>query len=173
MLGILERERFDILACHVYFRRQTERLFPKRRLNGYQMNLQLEGGTFRMIDGVHQRTRAFSVCDMVENFFLARTQRVREMGGWDDRLKVAEHADFFIRAQQAKLKVGYTPLAGVDHVHIRRERASRDYEPFRADRQSEFRRIWIEAHGIRRIVDRSGTSRTSDEWIRHGEWTKD
>ncbi|MFI5215585.1 MAG: glycosyltransferase family 2 protein [Candidatus Limnocylindria bacterium] len=172
MLAILERERFDILACNVFFRRHTERWFPKRRLNGFFFNLRLEDGTLTMTDGAHQRTRAWSVCDLVENFYLARTQRVREMGGWDERLKVSEHADFFLRAQRAKLKVGYTPLAGVDHVHLRRERASKDYEPFRADRQHEFRRIWIAAHGIQRIVDRDGSSLSSEEWIRRGEWTK-
>jgi GT2 family glycosyltransferase len=170
MLGILERERFDILAGHVYFRRHTERLFPKRRLNGYCMNLRLEGGTLSMIDALHPKPRAWRVCDLVENFFLARTQRVREMGGWDDRLKIAEHMDFFLRARRAGLKVGFTPLAGVDHVHLHRERASRDYAPFRGFRQDEFRRIWIAAHGIRRIVDRDGISLSSEEWIRRDEW---
>ena len=170
MLGILERERFDILACHVYLRRYTDRMFPKRRLNGFFMNLRLEDGALRMLDEPHQKTRAWRVCDLVENFFLARTQRVREMGGWDDRLKVAEHMDFFMRAQRAGLKVGYTPRAGVDHVHLHRERASKDYAPFRGYRQDEFRRIWIAQHGIRRIVDRDGTSLSSEEWIRRGEW---
>jgi hypothetical protein len=111
-------------------------------------------------------------CDLVENFFIARTQRVRELGGWDDRLKIAEHAEFFIRAKRLGLKVGYTPLSAVDHVHIHRERGSSDYAPFRGDRQQEFRRIWIETHGIRRFVERDGRSLSSEEWIRKGEWDK-
>jgi GT2 family glycosyltransferase len=169
MLGVLERERFDILACHVYFRRQTERLFPRRRLNGFFMDLRLEDGTLRFIDPRCEDARGGCACDLVENFFLARTRRVREIGGWDDRLKVAEHADFFLRAKRAGLKVGYTPLAGVDHVHLHRERASQDYAPFRDHRQGEFRRIWIAAHGIRRVVERDGTSYSSEEWIRRDE----
>ncbi len=170
MLGILERERFDILACHVFFRRHTERMFPKRRLNGFFMNLRLENGTLELIDAHHQKTRAWCVCDLVENFFLARTESVRALGGWDERLKIAEHTDFFIRAQRAGLKVGYTPFAGVDHVHIQRERASQNYAPFRGHRQDEFRRIWIETHGIRRFVEPNGRSLSSEEWIRRGEW---
>jgi len=172
MLRILERERFDILACHVFRRRHTERLFPKRRLNGLFLNLRLEDGTLMLIDGQHQKTRGWRVCDMVENFFLARTQRVRELGGWDERLKVSEHQDFFLRAQRAGLKVGYTPLAGVDHVHIQRERGSEDYAPFRGYRQEEFHRIWIEAHGIQRVVDRDGTSLSAEEWIWRRQWPK-
>ena len=172
MLGILERERFDILACHVYLRRHTERLFPKRTLNGFFMNMRLEDGTFTAIDACHQKSRAWRVCDLVENFFVARTQSVRAIGGWDARLKIAEHTEFFLRAQRAGLKVGYTPLAGVDHVHIHKERASEHYAPFRGYRQTEFRRIWIAAHGIRRFVDRDGTSLSAEEWIRRGDWAK-
>jgi len=172
MLRILERERFDIFACHVFLRRHTERLFPKRRLNGFFMNLRLEDGTLTLIDGQHQKARAWRVCDVVENFFLARTQRVRELGGWDERLKVAEHHDFFLRAQRAGLKVGYTPLASVDHVHLRRERASENYAPFRGYRQNEFRRMWIEKHGIRCFVERDGRSHSSEEWIHLREWTR-
>jgi GT2 family glycosyltransferase len=172
MLAILERERFDILACHVYLRRHTERLFPKRKLGGFFLNLRLEDGTFAMIEECHQKTRAWRVCDLVENFFLARTQRVRDLGGWDDRLKIAEHTDFFLRAKRAGLKVGYTPLAGVDHVHLNKERASRDYAPFRGYRQQEFRRIWIETHGIQRFVDRDGKHVSLEEWIHRDDWRR-
>jgi GT2 family glycosyltransferase len=170
MLAILERERFDILACHVYFRRHTERMFPKRRLGNFFLNLRLEDGTLELIQAHHQRTRAWRVCDLVENFFIARTESVRALGGWDDRLKVAEHTDFFIRAKQLGLKVGYTPLSGVDHVHIHRERGSQDYVPFRGLRQNEFRRIWLEKHGIRRFVERDGRSLTSEEWLQLSQW---
>jgi beta-1,4-N-acetylgalactosaminyltransferase 2 len=170
MLEIVERERFDILACHVWFRRHTERMFPKRRLNDFFLNLRLEGGTFELLEAHHQKTRSWSVCDLVENFFIARTDRVRELGGWDDRLKVSEHADFFIRAKRLGLKVGYTPLAGVDHVHIHKERASQDYAPFRGYRQDEFRRLWLSIHGIQRYVERDGNSLTPEEWIRKEEW---
>jgi len=169
MLEILERERFDILAGLVYFRRPTERMFPKRRLSNFFMNMRVEDGTFELIEGHHGKTRTSCVCDLVENFFIARTDRVRELGGWDDRLKVSEHADFFIRAQRAGFKVGYTPLAAVDHVHIHRERASQYYAPYRTRRQEEFRRIWAESYGIRRCVNRDGTTLPVEEWIRQ-QW---
>jgi beta-1,4-N-acetylgalactosaminyltransferase 2 len=169
MLAILERERFDILACHVYWRRHTERMFPKRRLNNFFLNMRLENGTFELIDGHHEKARAWRTCDLVENFFIARTQRVRQIGGWDDRLKVSEHAEFFMRAQRAGLKVGYTPLAAVDHVHIHPERASQNYAPFRSHRQEEFRRIWVETYGIQRVVNHDGNSLSAEEWIQQ-QW---
>jgi GT2 family glycosyltransferase len=147
-------------------------MFPKRKLNDFFLNLRLENGTLELIDAYHQKTRAWRVCDLVENFFVARTESVRALGGWDDRLKVAEHAEFFIRAKLAGLKVGYTPLAAVDHVHIQRERGSQDYAPFRGYRQAEFRRIWIEKHGVRRFVERNGRSLSSEEWIQTGAWER-
>jgi hypothetical protein len=168
MLAILERERYDILACHVYRRRPTPRLFPRRELNGYFLDLELADGTLALRDApARGRHRA---CDLVENFFLARTQRVRDAGGWDDRLKIAEHIDFFLRARSKGLKVGYTPRAGVDHVQIRAERHSPDYLPFRAQREAEYRRIWLATHGIRRVVTRDGVSLSAEEWILRGAW---
>jgi GT2 family glycosyltransferase len=166
MLRILERERFDILACHVHFRRLTERWFQKRELFDFFMNLRLEDGTLHHLADYHEVGRDYRVCDLVENFFLARTQSVRAMGGWDDRFKILEHVDFFLRAQRQGLKVGYTPRCAVDHVHIRKERISPDYAPFRIDRRPEFRRLLIETHGIRRMIYRDGTSRSGEDLLR-------
>ena len=38
------------------------------------------------------------VCDKVPNFFVARTERLRQVG-WDAQLKRVEHGDFFTRAR--------------------------------------------------------------------------
>jgi hypothetical protein len=170
MLAILERGSYDILACHVYRRRPTQRLIQKRRLGGFFLNIRLDGDTLFLLDPPGARARSHRACDLVENFFVARTERVRAIGGWDERLKVAEHIDFFMRAQRGGLKVGYTPLAGVDHVYIHKERTAPAYAEFRGSRQSEFRRIWFETHGIRRVVERDGTSVSAEEWIRRGSW---
>jgi GT2 family glycosyltransferase len=168
MLAILERERYDILACHVWLRRPTQRLFPKRVLNGFFLDLELEDGTLTMRDAPARGSHR--ACDAVENFFLARTQRVRELGGWDERLKLAEHLDFFLRARSAGLRVGYTTRAGVDHVRISAERNSPHYLPWRAGREAAFRRLYLATHGIRRVVARDGVARSAEDWIRHADW---
>jgi GT2 family glycosyltransferase len=43
--------------------------------------------------------------DMINNFFMGRTSTVRKIG-WDDRFKLGEHEDFFLRAKEAGAKVG-------------------------------------------------------------------
>lgn len=46
--------------------------------------------------------------DVTPNFFIAKTEKLRSLGGWDAKLKFAkEHDDFFLRAKSAGLKVGY------------------------------------------------------------------
>jgi glycosyltransferase involved in cell wall biosynthesis len=55
-------------------------------------------------------------CDYVSNFFLARTDQIREtVGGWDASLKLSEHRAFFLKAKQCGLRVGHTEEVGVQH----------------------------------------------------------
>jgi hypothetical protein len=54
------------------------------------------------------------VYDMVNNFFLARTETLRDIR-WDERFKIyGEHNDFFLR-YSAKYRVTYTDKVVIDH----------------------------------------------------------
>ncbi len=44
------------------------------------------------------RIERWRVCEKVPNFFVARTERLK-LVPWDERLKLVEHMDFFLRAQ--------------------------------------------------------------------------
>lgn len=46
----------------------------------------------------HETIGRWRVCDNVPNFFVARTERLK-LVPWDDRLKLVEHTDFFVRAE--------------------------------------------------------------------------
>ena len=46
-------------------------------------------------------------CDLVNNFFVAKTDRVKDMGAWDNSFKLGEHEDFFFRAKQKGLKIAF------------------------------------------------------------------
>jgi hypothetical protein len=91
----------------------------------------------------------------VPNFFVARTERIRAMGGWEACLKVDEHIDFFLRAKGARLAVGYTTRSSVDHVRGF-ERSRPRYLKFR-QRAAEFRPFWMSSHGISTLINRHGT----------------
>jgi hypothetical protein len=57
----------------------------------------------------------FTICDLTHNFFIARTEKIKSIGGWNPVLKGGEHQNFFIRAKLKNLKVATTRLCGVVH----------------------------------------------------------
>lgn len=56
-------------------------------------------------------------CDLAQNFFIARTDRVRAtVGGWNEAIKIGgDHEDFFYRARSKGLKVAQTEAFGTIH----------------------------------------------------------
>lgn len=57
-------------------------------------------------------------CNIIHNFFLAKTAVIRQVK-WDDRLKLAEHEDFFYRLANAGFKVGWTKAVSCDRFKTR------------------------------------------------------
>lgn len=53
------------------------------------------------------------ICEIIPNFFLARTERVA-LVGWDASLKLSEHVDFFARCR-GTLRVGFMKSVWIDH----------------------------------------------------------
>jgi GT2 family glycosyltransferase len=53
-------------------------------------------------------------CDRISNTFLARTEAVRNIG-WEERVHGSEHADFFLRASGAGLRIAQVGYVFVDH----------------------------------------------------------
>lgn len=86
-------------------------------------------------------------CDLVMNFICAKTevlQRVR----WDDELKLGEHLDFYMRAQEAEARVGFLPSVAIDHRPVR----SKEYNGMRHEKARHYRQLFQEKRGIRHIV---------------------
>lgn len=85
--------------------------------------------------------------DIVLNFFIARTESVHRVR-WDERLKLGEHQDFFLRAKQAGLVVVACPSYAIalhDQVH--------SDQNYKAKRMREFHylRAMLEKHHLRRM----------------------
>ena len=83
------------------------------------------------------------VCTRVINFFVASTQKVRSIGGWDDDLKLDEHTEFFLRCRKHNLKVGSTSRSSVKHVRGGSE------EYWRMRDRTEFSDLFEQKYGIR------------------------
>jgi len=166
---ILEAYNLDILSCLIYERSLRKKELYRKKLKNYCMNFTLRGNTLRFTKDPYFKDRNIILCDIVENFFLAKADSVRCINGWDDRLKIGEHEDFFIRAKMAGLKVAYTRRVSVDHVIFRDERFSKEYQSFRC-RMPEFKKIWLEKHNIDQIVDANNRSYSKQEYIKKSKW---
>lgn len=52
---------------------------------------------------------------VLANFYAAKTDSIRSLGGWDCRLKIWGHEDIFIRAWKAGMKVAFDNRVSVNH----------------------------------------------------------
>lgn len=161
-LDLVKTEYFLLLDDDFIF---TERTDVKKLLRVAQKGFDVVGGAvegleyngiLRKNDNVLEYIKAdygtfdgFPIYDMVLNFFIARTDSIRDIR-WDNELKLAEHTDFFLRAQ-GKLKITFLPDVIVEHDHQK----SPEYLVYRR-RARMFMDLFMRKHGIDRIKNFSG-----------------
>lgn len=85
--------------------------------------------------------RFYSV-DIVNNFFLARTDLLQQVR-WDPDLKINTHTEFFLRARN-QMRIVYCPSV---HVFHNQDRPTAEYTKYRNRR---FRPIGLAKHGVQR-----------------------
>jgi glycosyltransferase involved in cell wall biosynthesis len=83
-------------------------------------------------------------CDLVNNFFIGRTDKIKNAGGWDPELKLGEHEDFFLRMKYAGLKVAYLSGFGTRHYPVIKS----NYKTYRL-KAAEFKNRFISKHGFK------------------------
>jgi len=87
---------------------------------------------------------------LILNFFLARRE-VFDSVRWDSDLKLAEHADFFLRLSYTKWKVGYYDGVIVEHKPFK----NGEYNKFR-NRGEFFTKMMMYKRGLKEIVGYDG-----------------
>jgi len=103
----------------------------------------------------HLREEDHYICDFVHNFFIARTEPIRAMGGWDVDLKSREHLEFFIRLKEHGYRAAYCPGSRVSHWRDRPARYSRF-------RRRDYSALAMRKHGINVFKNVDGTIRILD-----------
>jgi hypothetical protein len=160
LLALLESHGLDIVGGRLYYRRRIFFYLVRKYLD-FQMNFEESGRTLRCVK-VDMTTGADWVrCHVVSNLFLAKTDAVRSIDGWDPRLKLGEHIEFFLRAMRAGLTVACAPRVGSHHVHDLYERSTPPYHDARA-RALAFKRQWMQWYGYTEIVNQDGSVTTLD-----------
>lgn len=155
--GALERlvwHRFDTLSGATLWEKaghdrtlvKQERLLLRR----YYGLMQLEGTKAVLRAGHHCIRGDCLQVDIAPDFFLARTN-VLARHRWDPEIKICgAHMDFFWRAKQAELCVGYWEGLQVLHVPYR----TRAYNKFRV--RMDFLELAANKNGLSAFVDPTG-----------------
>ena len=126
-------------------------LFVKRQTQSAHGTMHLRDGKLTLQRGGRLLENGIVNCDLVHPFFVARTDRVRTMGGWDSDLKLDEQEEFFFRAQQFKLRVGMSPE--VTALHWAVHQPSLEYLKHRT---RSFKSLAISKMGLERLVHWDG-----------------
>ena len=124
-LQILEGKKLDIIGGYIRNYKIVKNNWDKflviiQKILKYELptnyigTLKMEGSTFYADYIVHSFPE-FVETDLVLNFFVAKTEIIQKMQGWDPELKLQEHTEFFYRAKLNNLKVGFTNELSVQH----------------------------------------------------------
>ena len=141
----------NVIAGGTYLRcKRKFGLWVQRREQPYHAIFQRNQDSLELKRGWHGHRDDHYECDLVHNFFVARTKEIRAIGGWDTRLKLHEHEDFFLRTQQAEMHIAYCPEVIAEHWNAS---TPRRYSKFR---NLDFLPFALSLHGIRTFLTPDG-----------------
>jgi GT2 family glycosyltransferase len=127
----------DLVRC------KRKLLYVRRKPQHYHGLIEVVDGHLRLVEGDRGSGTSYQVCDIVPNFFVARTDQVLAFGGWDEELKLHEHEEFFVRAKRAGLRIGFCGDVRINHWCARPRRysqyRSRDFGALAAEKMSIYR----------------------------------
>lgn len=145
------REAPGTIAGGTYLRcKRKFGVWVQRRPQPYHGVLEQTGDQLAFRDGWHSQQTDHCHCDVVHNFYVARADDIRQLGGWNPRLKLNDHVEFFVRAKAAGLHVSYCPDVVVEHWNTDSPRKYSQY------RNRNFLALSFALHGIRTYVTRDG-----------------
>jgi hypothetical protein len=113
LLRLVVDNKLDIAGGDVTSCRRKLMLFTKRKHQPEHGLCEIAGDHVTLCHGYRSPGEGYSWCDMVGNFYVARTNKVRTIGGWDPELHDDERAEFFVRAQHHGLRVGHVPEVSI------------------------------------------------------------
>jgi hypothetical protein len=150
LLELVAAGKLDIAAGEVVACRRRFGLFTSRKLEPGHGAFEFEADTMRIVPasrGVHPDGPGAQSCDITHNFFVARVDKVRAIGGWDAQLQVDERVEFFFRACRYGLKVGVCPESIVYRW---------DDKPAARVAKRDFTSLAVAKMGVSRLIDAEG-----------------
>lgn len=84
-----------------------------------------ESGTELIVKRELKRFPKYEETDIVFQFFIGKTDIIREKNKWDEELYLSEHTEFFYRAWKNNLKVAFSKILRIEHRPTRLSNYSR------------------------------------------------
>lgn len=157
-LEILKKENADIvggiylnyLGIHNFYeflsairhpRRLYHFIFKIETYHDYSGIFKVEGKTLYKIQNTDDYRKVRKV-DVTHQFFIANTNKIKEIGGWREELIMGEHTDFFYNAKLNNLKVLLNTEFKIQHHPIR----SFAYNKYRE--RNKDGKFWLKKYGL-------------------------
>lgn len=138
LLDVLERSDLDIIGG---------RYLEKKGVRNSQATFLLKNKVLYYNVASKGKKHGVKLYDIVNNFFLAKTETLRKYK-WDDRLKSGgEHLDFFLN-HKGKIKVAMHPEVFVFHTN---DRSIETYNRYRSRGKTIFNPLFMKKYGIKKI----------------------
>ena len=134
----------DLIGCRTRFW-----FFTRRRPQPGHGLMDLTSEQLTLTRGHRTVAEGFNWCDMVANFYVARTDRIRSLGGWDQELGNDEREEFFVRAQRRGLRVGIVPEVTAWAWHEPSELQTADHKSLAVAKMGLTRMTDFEGHVIK------------------------
>jgi hypothetical protein len=150
LLELVATNMLDIAAGEIVACRRRFGLFTSRKPQTAHATFQFEADTIRIASNAQASRGVLAPgalsCDVTHNYFVARVDKVRAIGGWDPQLQVDERIEFFYRACRYGLKVGVCPESIVYRW---------DDQPARMAKR-DFTSLAVAKMGVSRLIDAEG-----------------
>ena len=109
LLQLVAEDKLDLAAGSFIACRREFWVFTRRQPQPNHGTLEFAGDRLTLEQGHRTAGDGYFWCDLVGDFFVARTDKVRALGGWDPELMQGEREEFFVRAHHHGLRVGIRP----------------------------------------------------------------
>lgn len=149
LLQVVVDDKLDLAAGDIIACRRRFYFFTRRQPEPQHGLCEISGSGLKLRRGTRTRSEGFSWCDFVGDFYVARTNKVRTIGGWDAELHDDEREEFFVRAQHHGLRVGLVPEVSAWQWQ---EKLDAEGSGDRAD----LKHLAVAKMGLERMVDLDG-----------------
>lgn len=119
----------------------------------YQSSLYIENNALIFKPNPRNQLRNFALWDIVLQFWMGRTDKIKEIGGWNNSFKTCDHIPFFFQAL-GKLNIIYVPDVLAGHMPIK----DQNYFNHRNKRMQHYLNMLMDNLSINRVIDRNNVT---------------